>query len=386
MSEQLRTIKQINERIATGDVVVLTAEELAAAVEEDGLEKTARRVDVVTTGTFGPMCSSGAFINFGHATPRLRASKAWLNDVPAYAGIAAVDVFIGATELAEDDPTNKVFPGRFEYGGAHVIHDLLTGKKVTLRAVSYGTDCYPGRSLIKELTLDQLPNAWLYNPRNCYQNYPAAVNLSAKTIYTYMGILKPDAGNINFSSAGALSPMLKDPEYRTIGLGTKIFLGGGVGWVVGHGTQHNPQVERTAGGAPKNGAGTLALQGDLKGMSADWLRPTSLLGYGVSMTMGVGIPIPIIDQAICGQAAATDSELLTQIVDYSEDYPNGQAKDLAEVSYAELYSGQVEFREKTVPTASMSSRPKAREIAALLKDWIATGNFTLGEAQQLLPR
>ncbi len=105
--------------------------------------EAARQVDVVTTGTFAPMCSSGAFINFGHSVPTIKASRVWLNKVPAYAGVAAVDCYLGATETCEDDPLNKVYPGEFNYGGGHVIQDLVAGKKVHLKATAYGTDCYP---------------------------------------------------------------------------------------------------------------------------------------------------------------------------------------------------------------------------------------------------
>ena len=221
-----KSYQDINERIRTGEVVVVTAEEIIDIVKEEGPVEAARRVDVVTTGTFAPMCSSGAFVNFGHSVPRIKASKVWLNNVPAYAGIAAVDCYIGATEPCEDDPLNKVYPGEFNYGGGHVIQDLVAGKNVYLKADAYGTDCYPKRTVEKEISLGKLPNAVLCNPRNGYQNYNCAVNLTNKTVYTYMGALKPRAANANYCSAGQLSPLLNDPYYKTIGLGLEFFLVG----------------------------------------------------------------------------------------------------------------------------------------------------------------
>ncbi|MDW7651015.1 MAG: homocysteine biosynthesis protein, partial [Bacillota bacterium] len=237
---QLRSIAEINEKIEKGQAVVVTAEEVIALVEEHGEEEAAKRVDVVTTGTFGPMCSSGAFLNLGHPTPRMKMSKVFLNGVNAYAGIAAVDVFIGATEIPDTDPANAHFPGSFNYGGAHVIEDLVAGKQVYLEARAHGTDCYPRQKLETWVTLNDVNEAYLFNPRNCYQNYNVAVNLSDRTLYTYMGILKPGLGNANYCSAGQLSPLMNDPLYRTVGIGTKLFLGGGIGYVAWHGTQHNP--------------------------------------------------------------------------------------------------------------------------------------------------
>ena len=180
-----KTYQEINDKIRRGQAVVVTAEEIIDIVRRKGEVAAARTVDVVTTGTFSPMCSSGAFINFGHAKPPIKASRVWLNHVPAYAGIAAVDVYIGATEPCEEDPLNKVYPGEFKYGGGHVIQELVEGKSVHLLAEGYGTDCYPNKRLEREITLSQMTNAILCNPRNCYQNYNVAVNLSNRTISHY---------------------------------------------------------------------------------------------------------------------------------------------------------------------------------------------------------
>ena len=218
-----KTYREINRKIKSGDVVVVTAEEMIDIVKEEGAVEAARHVDVVTTGTFSPMCSSGAFINFGHSVPGIKATKVWLNKVPAYGGIAAVDCYIGATEPCEDDPLNKVHPGEFRYGGGHVIEDLVAGKKIFLKATAYGTDCYPNRQIEKQISLQSVQSATLCNPRNAYQNYNCAVNLTNKTVYTYMGALKPKAGNANYCSAGQLSPLFNDPYFMTIGLGTRIF-------------------------------------------------------------------------------------------------------------------------------------------------------------------
>lgn len=380
-----KTIREINEKIKSGDVVVVTAEEIIDIVKNQGPVEAARQVDVVTTGTFAPMCSSGAFINFGHSTPTIKASKVWLNRVPAYAGVAAVDCYIGATEAVEDDPLNKVYPGEFNYGGGHVIQDLVAGKKVALKATAYGTDCYPNRLVEKEVTLRTLPQATLCNPRNGYQNYNCAVNLTKKTIYTYMGALKPNAANANYCSAGQLSPLFNDPYYKTIGLGTRIFLGGGEGYVTWHGTQHKPSVKRNKKGVPVSPAGTLWVMGDLKKMSSKWLVGMSLQGYGCSLAVGLGIPIPILNEEIAGYTGISDEDIVTQIIDYGNDYANGVARSYGQVSYAELKSGHIKLNGQEVPTVPLSSMVKAREIANILKKNISQGKFTLGEPQFTLP-
>jgi uncharacterized protein (DUF39 family) len=372
----MKTYAEINEKIRQGKAVVFTAEEIIEVVKEKGYQAAAQEVDVVTTATFGPMCSSGAFLNFGHSDPPIRMAKVWLNDVPAYAGIAAVDAYIGATELSETKG--------FDYGGAHVIEALVRGEKVQLKATSYGTDCYPRKELQTFIGLKDLNQAYLFNPRNAYQNYSVAVNSSSRTIYTYMGTLLPNFGNATYSTAGELSPLLNDPYYRTIGIGTRIFLGGGVGYVAWEGTQHNPSQNREPNGVPTSSAGTLCLIGDLKQMKPEFLRAAFFERYGVSMYVGVGIPIPIIDEAMLRQTTVSNREIRATVFDYS--VPKRSKPNFGQVSYEELRSGSITINDKKISTAPLSSLYHARQIAGILKDWISDGQFLLTEPVQALPR
>ena len=376
-----KTIAEINEKIKKGKAVVVTAEEVIDLAREKGISKAAEEIDVVTTGTFGMMCSSGAFLNIGHSKPRIKlgGGKVYLNDVPVYTGIAAVDVFLGATAIPDDDPRNKFYPGEFNYGGGHVIEELVAGKDIRLVATAYGTDCYPRKKLETLINIRDINEAILFNVRNAYQNYNVGVNLSDRMLYTYMGVLKPNLRNANYSTAGQLSPLFNDPYYKTIGVGTKIFLGGGIGYVAWHGTQHNPTALRGDNGVPRRGGGTLAVIGDLKQMKPAWLVGASMLGYGCTITVGIGVPIPILSEEILRYTIVGDADIFAPIVDYSGDYPQRKPDILGEVSYAELKSGQIEVRGKDVPTASLSSYPKAVEIANTLKDWIEKGEFLLTE-------
>lgn len=382
-----KTIEEINEKIKRGKAVVFTAEEIIDYAAEKGLKKAAQEVDVVTTGTFGPMCSSGAYFNVGHTKPRIKlgGGKAYLNDIPLYVGFAAVDFFLGATAMPEDDPRNKIFPGKFSYGGAYVIEELVAGKDVRLTATAYGTDCYPRKGLETYISLKDMNEAVLFNMRNAYQNYNVAVNLSDRVIYTYMGVLQPNMGNANYCSAGQLSPLLNDPLYKTIGVGTRIFLGGGIGYVVGSGTQHNPGVKRTEAGVPKMPAGTLAVTGDLKIMSPKWLRGTSFTGYGVTLTVGIGVPIPILNEEILRYTMVKDEEIWAQVIDYSDAYPQCIPGSLGEVNYSHLKSGKIAVQGKEIPTSGLSSYLKAKEIAQTLKGWIEAGKFFLTEAVEPIP-
>ncbi len=369
-----RTYEEINEKIRNGDAVVMTAEEVISLVETQGVERAAAEVDVVTTGTFGAMCSSGAFLNFGHSDPPIKMGKVWLNDVPAYTGIAAVDCYIGATEMMEGDGE--------DYGGAHVIEDLIAGKAVKMRAQSDGTDCYPRKDIESYVSLDTLNEAYMFNPRNAYQNYAVGVNSSNKTLYTYMGKLLPRFGNATYSSAGQLSPLMNDPHCETIGLGTRIFLGGGQGYVSWQGTQYNT-THPEKNGVPVGNSRTLAVIGDLKGMSTDYIRALSVHKYGISIAVGIGVPIPILNEDIMRGCAVKDEDIFAPVIDYSVQ--SRRRKTMAEVSYAELRSGSVELFDRKVKTSSLSSYPKAKAIANELKRWMVEGEFELTRPVAPLP-
>jgi uncharacterized protein (DUF39 family)/CBS domain-containing protein len=360
-----KSIEEINNKIKDGSVNVVTAEEMVDIVSELGTEGAAQEVDVVTTGTFGAMCSSGAFLNFGHAEPPIKFQKIWLNDVEAYAGLAAVDAYIGSTQLSET--------AGMEYGGAHVIEDLISGKPIDVHAKSYGTDCYPLKVLDTTLNINDLNQTTMVNPRNGFQKYNVATNSTNRTLHTYMGTLLPNHGNITYSGSGVLSPLSNDPNYETIGTGTRIFIGGAQGYVVGEGSQHNPEVN----------FGTLMVQGNLKDMSPDYVRGASFYGYGTSLYMGIGVPIPVLNERIAENTAVRDEDIITNILDYgvqSRDRPK-----LREVSYAELKSGYVDLNGREVPTSPLSSFKTARLIAEECKDWIKNGEFFVTEPVHRLP-
>ncbi len=333
-------------------------------VESSGVKVAFNEVDVVTTGTMGAMCSSGAVVNLGHADPPIKIENAWINDVPISHPGAAVDLYIGATLMSETNP--------FKYGGGHVIESLISGEEVDLRATAYGTDCYPRTRVETTITKDDLNQFILLNFRNAYQRYACAVNSRDEVIYTYMGKLLPSYGNAHFSGAGELNPLTNDPDYRTIGLGTRIFLGGGVGYVIGEGTQHSPS----------NRFGNIMVKGDAKQMDPEYVRGATFTNYGTTLYVGIGVPIPILDEGIVKKVAIRNEDIETEIVDYgipSRDRPTWLT------NYQELKSGKISFQDKTVKASSLSSLKHAYLICEKLKEWINEGSFLLSEPIERLP-
>jgi uncharacterized protein (DUF39 family) len=334
-------------------------------VDGSGVKIAFKEVDVVTTGTFGAMCSSGAIINLGHADPPIKIQNAWLNDVPIPHPGAAVDLYIGATIGSEINP--------FEYGGAHVIEDLIAGKEVELRATAYGTDCYPRTRLETTLTKDDLNQFYLLNFRNGYQRYACATNGRDETIYTYMGKLLPKYRNATYSGAGELNPLTNDPDYETIGLGTRIFLGGGQGYVIGEGTQHSPS----------NRFGTISVKGDAKKMNSEFIRGAAFTNYGTSLYVGIGIPIPLLNEGITQKVAIRDENIFTEVIDYG--IPRRDRGFIRKTNYSELKSGKVEVNGRAIKVTSLSSLKTAKKITETLKAWILDASFFLTSPVERLP-
>ena len=360
-----KSIEEINEKIEDGSVRVVTADRMSEIVSELGAEEAVREVDVVTTGTFGPMCSSGVFINFGHAEPPIKMQRVWLDDIEAYTGIAAVDAYLGAAQLSEDKG--------MEYGGGHVIENLVAGKPIEMKALGYGTDCYPRKEIETTITLEDLNQAIMLNPRNSSQRYVVATNSTDRTLYTYMGTLLPDYRNANYCGAGALSPLLNDPDFETIGVGTRIFLCGASGYVAGAGTQHDPA----------NSFGTLMVTGNLKEMSAEFLKGATFYGYGVTLYVGIGIPIPVLNEEIAKKTAISDVDIVTEVLDYGVG--RRERPVLRKVTYKELKSGVIEIEGKEVPASPLSSFYMAKKVAEELKSEIEAGQFLLSLPVERLP-
>ncbi|MBN2134156.1 MAG: homocysteine biosynthesis protein [Acidobacteria bacterium] len=368
----MKTIDEINSRIKSGKAIVLTASEVKKLAEENNPKEIAQKVDVVTTATFSPMCSSGIFINTGHTKPPMKFQKVTLDGVPAYGGIAAADIYLGATEENPENP---------RFGGAHVIQKLISGESVHLEAKGKPSDCYPRNEVSGDIRLETLNQAFFFNPRNAYQNYNAATNSSDKKLWTYMGALKPDFGCVNFSTTGELSPLLNDPEFRTLGVGSRIFFGGGDGYIAWEGTQFNSEkVKDPETGLPLGPAGTIAIIADLRNMKSEYIKAIYIHGYGVSIALAIAAAIPVLDEDIAKRVSIRNHEIKTSLIDYAT------GNVIKQINYEELYSRRVELNGKTVPARTMTNITESRKIMRLMKERIIQGEFLLTKPVLDLPQ
>jgi uncharacterized protein (DUF39 family) len=382
----MRTIAEINDKISRQAAVVCTAEEVKARVAEVGVTQTAKTVDVVTTGTFEPMESSGAILNLGHTDPPIKIRQCWLDGVLAYSGFGAVDLYLGATQVVDYPGMSEAADGEEnrERGGGHVIEDLIAGKPVQLRALGQVTDCYPRASFETTITRDTINQFYLFNPRNLYQNFIVGVNGGDRPLFTYLGPLQPRLGNAVYSNPGAISPLLNDPDLQLIGIGSRIFLGGGTGYIAWEGTQHFPLQKRLPNRAPIGPAATLALIGDAKQMDSRWVRGCYFKNYGPSLMLGVGVPLPVLHEEVIARCAVQDADLVAPIVDFS--IPRRVRPTFGLISYAQLKSGRITIDGKPVRVASLASIFLSRQVAVELKQWIEAGKFLLSESVAPIPQ
>lgn len=381
-----RTIPEINQKIRAGTVTVWTVEETKAHVAQMGLEAATATVDVVTTGTFEPMESSGAIINLGHTDPPINIRECYLDGVMAYAGFGAVDIYLGASQTADDNrwgdtPDSETVSER---GGGHVIAQLIAGKSANLRALGHVSDCYPRSTLDISISRDTVNQFYLFNPRNLYQNFIVGVNSSDRPLLTYLGPLQPFLSNAVYASSGALSPMLNDPQLQTIGIGSRLFIGGAPGYIAWEGTQHFPLQKRLPNGTPIGPSATVALIGDAKQMQPEWVRGCYFSGYGPSLMLGVGVPIPILNQAVLQSCAVSDQDIVAPVIDFS--IPRRVRPSFGLVSYQQLKSGRITINGSRVRTAPLSSLYLGRQVAITLKNWIESNRFELSEPVAPLPK
>ncbi|AFY70863.1 protein of unknown function DUF39 [Thalassoporum mexicanum PCC 7367] len=376
-----QTVAQINEKIIAKKAKVLTVNELKALVAAEGVKAAAKQVDVITTGTFEPTESAGAMMNLGHTDPPIKIRACWIDGVPAYAGLGAVDLYLGATqELILDAAVDEEAIDR---GGGHVIADLIAGKSLSLRANGQANDCFPRTLLETTINKDSINQFYLYNPRGLYQNFIVGVNGGDRQLYTYLGPLQPRLGNAVYSNPGAVSPLWNDPDLRLIGVGTKVFMGGGIGYISWEGTQHFPLQKRLPNRTPIGPASTLALIGDAKQMSPQWVRGCYFRNYGSALMLGVGIPLPVIDEEVVVMAAVQDQDLIAPVIDFS--IPRRVRPTFGSVTYAQLKSGRITIDGQKVRTAPLASIYLSNQVAIMLKAWIEAGKFTLTEPVAMIP-
>lgn len=306
-----KTIKDINEKIQKGEAVVYTAEELKKIIRE-GEKVTPDTVDAVTAGTCGIMSGTGAILTVPVADKGVfkKADSLWINDVPTSPGpcpnesLGIVDVILYGTSYANS-----------EYGGGHVLRDLVEGKEMEVRVEANG-NIYENT-----VVLDDCPYSKLFTTRGAFKNYVSFLNReegSFETIFSVTG-LKGPYKEISVSGCGEINPIENDPLLESIGVGSHILVNGGDGYVVSQGT-------RSTEAKPN-----LSVFADLKGMDGQYMG-----GFKTSKSpeciTSVAVPFPV----------TTDTIRYLKIMDDEIDMPIAGIHDrtpFTSASYGDVWQG-----------------------------------------------
>lgn len=363
----MRTIDEINEKIKAGTAQVLTAVEAKALIKSKGTKYFADNIDVVTFASFEMHTNANLYLNFGQTDPLIYFLEAYLNNVLAYT--------LGPTDLALSVVTAS--RENHEYGGAHVLEDLVKGKDVHLKVSGRNYDVFPNKEFETWINLKDLNLARLILNQAINQNNIVATNSGDKDINSNMGTLIGHLENSTFNSSSYLNPLINDPYCKTIGVGSKIWIGGSIGFILGPGSNHNPNQKRNKFGIPVGSGITLSAIADINSMDPKWVRGGFLKSFGPVLYIGVGIPIPVLNEEIAEQIAINDENIHTTIVDFS--IPRRTKPTFGQCTYAELRTTTVMINNKPTLSAPLSSMAWAIEICKIIKESILSKSFYLSK-------
>jgi putative methanogenesis marker 16 metalloprotein len=318
----LRSIDEINAKISTGDVTVCTAQEFCNLVRDnDKIDE----VDVITSGTKGVMSGTYATLSFRATAPNVfeKAEMAWLNDVPAIVGpcpnerLGWLDLMIYGTAVSRTDT---------KYGGGHLFRDLVKANDVDFEILTS-----EGRYISGHTSLDEMQFATLSATRNVFKNYNAFVNTQDSCVRSIFSVtcLQGLCREASISGCGEINPLEKDPEFDTIGVGTKVLFNGAVGFITGAGTRSSADKPNLSGYA-----------------SMRDMDPKYVGGFNTSAGPDVfcswAITIPILNERVLTHASRTDDQIPLPIVDVNGRQLLGYARysDVWKQEYGTLKHSQ----------------------------------------------
>lgn len=362
-----RTYSEINDKIKTNKAKILTVAEAKGLIKDKGVKHFADNVDAVVCASFEMHTNVLLYLNFGQTDPLIYFSDAYINGVPAYP--------LGPTDLAVSCVVHS--PENPEYGGAHVLEDLVKRKDLHLKANGKNLEVFPNKQFESWFNLKDLNQARLILNQGINQNNIVATNSGDKDINSHMGTLIGHLENSTYNSSSFLNPLINDPFCKTIGIGTKVWVGGAQGFVVGSGSNHNPLQKRNKQGIPVGPGITLSLLADIEHMQAKWVRGGYLKSFGPVLYIGVGVPIPVLNEEIAESLSITDEKINTTIVDFS--IPRRTKPTFGQCTYSELRTSTVLINKKPTLAAPLSSMAWAIDICNTLKESILNKTFLLAE-------
>jgi len=360
-----RDVAELLERQRRGALRVRLAEEFRDLVAAVGLAEAYDSTDVVAAAEATFTDQASLVLNLGPSDPPIRMREPQIEGVAALAGGASGDLVLPIGGGPEGP----------RGGGAQVLATLLAGGRVELNTSGDPTPLQPRRELHGRLDLERIGNGRLLLHRGIVENGVVAVSSAEGVIHTGWGPLLGPFGNALFSAAGADSIGLAMPGLGLLGAGSPLLVGGGLGWVIGTGSAHQPQPRRLASGHARTPGAVAAVSVDLHALEARWVRACHFEGHGSALLVAIAAPIPLLDGRIAAQAATPDSQLEAPVLDVS--IPRRIKPSFGGVSYAALKAGAIVVDGNRIPAAPCHSPRLAQELAEELAERLRAGRFPL---------
>lgn len=286
-----RSIKEINEKIASGKAEVITVQELIDR-HENGEKISFDDVDVVTTATKALMSGIAGIFSFRLTPPKTvrKFIEVSLNGISAFPG-PCPNEFLGIVDLILYGTSQS--NTRNNYSGGMLFRDLVEGKKI--QVIGKGED---GERIERELTLDEMQFARMMGTRQAIKNYFAMINPSEKDVETIFSVLplKGNNSQATFSGCGAMNPFQNDPNADVYGVGSPILVNGAVGYIFGPGTRNDrlkPNMQTIA---------------DFNGMKPEFMGAFRT-SYGLENICSIAAPIPILNENVWNNIMKSDDQV-----------------------------------------------------------------------------
>ncbi len=362
----LRTGPQLLERQARGSLCVATAAEFRARVAASGLKAAYRAIDVVVAADAVFTDQGSLLLSLGPAEPPIRLRELQLGGVAALVGGGSADLSF---------PIGGGLVEPLRRSGAQLLTALLSGERLPLSALGEGTHLQPRLELGGSLGLAQIGMARLLLHRGIAENGLVAVSSAEGLLRTSYGPLLGPLASALYSCGGAGSIGLCMPGLGLLGPGSPVLVGGGVGWVVGSGSGHNPASRRQPSGHALIPGAAAAVAVDLEALRPEWVRSCFFEGHGTGLMIPIAAPVPLLNPALARQAATGPAELEAPVLDLA--IPRRIKPCLGSVSYGQLQQGHFQLDGRTIRCAPAHSPRLAAAAAHELVAQLIDGRFPL---------
>jgi putative methanogenesis marker 16 metalloprotein len=344
-----RKLSEIKKKIDNGTAVVITVQELLDRIREN--EKVNfEDIDIVTTATKALMSGIMGIFSFRLSPPKTvrKFTEVKINGIPSFPGpcpneyLGIADLIVYGTAQSETIEN---------YCGGSLFRELVEGKSVKIDAKSS-----EGKSIEKEMTIEDMQFAKLMGTRQAIKNYNAMINCESHTVDTIFSCLpfEPNKTEITFSGCGALNPFQNDPEFETFGVGTPILVNGNIGYLLGPGTRNYIEKPNMMTIAP------------MLGMKPEYMGAFKT-SYGLESICSIAVPIPILNERIFDNIVKSDTEVPLTILSLV-----GREK-VGEITYGDVWDNN--FVIKFVPSACNNCKNCS------VIDYCPTNAFVINEAK-----